>query len=134
MNGAAADFDAVIERLFLRLQSGKRRKQRRDEYSEYAAETAAQTRGKQAHVAGQAGELDRVPLSATTTSRSCSSRGLPLEGITSAASLRSACDLNAGRVAAIGNHHRNARVRDAAGVHRIGDGHEIRSAAAEQNA
>ncbi len=60
VHGAARDFYAVVERLFLRLQSRKRRQQRRVDVQDSIGELLHKPRREQAHVSCEAYEINLV--------------------------------------------------------------------------
>src|SRR5438445_10220883 len=57
MHGAAAEFHAVVERLALRFESGKRRQQRGMDIENSAAKRRDEVRREQAHESGQAHQI-----------------------------------------------------------------------------
>ena len=60
MDGAAGEFDAVFERLALRFEAGEGGEERRVNVEDAIGEARDEKRGEEAHVAGEADEIDLV--------------------------------------------------------------------------
>src|ERR1700758_4749177 len=62
MHGAASDFDAILKGLLLRIQAGKRGQQRWMDVQNALRKSLNKAWREQAHVTGEANELDAMVL------------------------------------------------------------------------
>ena len=133
MDGAAGDLDAVVEGLLLRVEAGEGREQRGVDVEDAVGEGADEVRREQAHVAGEADELD-VMLAESGDDVGIVLGALAaagVEGEGGEAALAGGGE--AGSVGHVRDDDSNAGVGDGARADRVGDGEEVGAAAGEED-
>ena len=134
VHGAAAEFHAVIERLALRLESGKRRQQRGMDIENSAAKRRDEVRREQAHESGQAHQIHARLVQRGDNQAII---GFPLHSFRRNHARRNAALGGAQKargVLAIADHDGDFSIGNAARRYAIGQCLKIGTAAAKQNA
>lgn len=134
MDGAAGELDAVFESLALRLEARKRGQQGRVNIQDAVGERGYKIRGQQAHVAGEADEIDFVILKRGYNFAVVLLAWLTFRWNYERVQASMARGFQAGSVGAVRNHGGNAGVGYTACCQAVGDGDKIGAAAGEENA
>ena len=134
MNRAAGDLDAVVEGLGLRFEAGKGRQKRGVDVENAVGVGGDELRGEQAHVAGQADEVDAVRAQAGENVGVVFGAGAALGDKERVVQAEIAGGGEAGSIGDVGDDDGDFDAGQAAFADRSGDGEEIGSAAGEKNA
>src|ERR1700691_5071384 len=134
MHSAAGNLDSISESLLLRLQSRKRRQQRRMNIENPPRKLLHKPGRKQTHVSG---ETDEVHLILPKRPDNFAVMLLPRRALRwnhhrIQSALSSSSDTRSVRT--VRDNHDNARVRNAARINAVGNGHKVRAAPREKNA
>ncbi len=134
VNRAAGNRDPILQRLALRIQTGKGGKQRRMNIENALRKGLDEPGREHPHVAGQADQVDFVRLEATRSiSASCSARVRPRASITACSNPRAPRGRNSRGIRAVRHHDCDLGLRNLSGRNRAGDGEKVRSPAGKQN-
>ena len=134
VDGAAGDFDSVIERLLLGVETGERGQQRRMDIEDAVGEGGDEAGREQAHVTGEADEVDVVSADAGNQVGVVLGAGAAFGDEDGRGEVEVAGGGDAWGFGGVGEDDGDFDVEEAAFADRAGDGEEVGAAAGEEDA
>ena len=134
VDGASRDLGSVVERLLLGVEAGEGRQQRGVDVEDAVGEGAHELGRDEAHVAGQADEIDLVLVEAREHFGIVVGALAAGRGDRDGGEAKLARRGEAGRIVAVGEHDGNLRAEQALLLDGLGDGKEIGATAGEKDA
>ena len=134
VDGAAGEGAAVVEGLGLGVEAGEGGKQRGVDVEDALGEGGDEGRREQAHVSGQADEIDLMLAEAGDDVGVMLGAGAATGDEAGGGKAEAACGVEAGRVLNVGEDDGDGGCGDASVGDGLGDGEEVGAAAGEQDA
>jgi len=134
VHGAAGDLDSVIEGLLLCIEAGEGRQQRGMDVENAIGKGGDELRREQAHVAGEADEIDLAGAKGSDHVVVVLGAGAALGDEHFARQAQLSCGSDAGGIGDVGDYDGDFDVGQAAFGDRVGDGEEVGAAAGEEDA